>query len=61
MKIKVYTYLAVVPMLLGLIACAKQSTPSTTITDPAGITLIPYTSEDFRIIGFVPEGRVEVK
>jgi formylglycine-generating enzyme required for sulfatase activity len=61
MKIKVYTYLAVVPMVLGLIACAKQSTPSTPTTDLEDITLIPYTDEDFSINGLVPEGWVEVK
>jgi hypothetical protein len=61
MKIKIFSYLAVVPIILGLSACANKSTPSATTTHQVGITLIPSTREDNIISGLVPEGWVEVK
>jgi len=61
MKVRVSNYLAVIPIILGLTACAKQSTPSATANDLAGSTLIPFTSEVLSISGLVPDGWVEVK
>jgi len=61
-KIKnIFKNLALLLMLLGLIACSKGSTPSATINDQAGTTLIPYTSDDLNLSGLAPEGWIEVK
>lgn len=61
MKIKVYTYLSMVTILLGVIACAKQSTPYVTTSDLTDITLVPFTSAEFSFSGLVSEDWVEVK
>jgi len=64
MKFKVFTLLALLAMLVGIVACGEQATPTpspTATPDPADITLVPCASEEMGIRGVVPEGWVEVK
>ena len=64
MKFKGSTLLALLAMLLGAAACGEKATPTPTAPatpDAAGITLVPYTSEEMGIRGVVPDGWVEVK
>jgi CubicO group peptidase (beta-lactamase class C family) len=63
MKLDIFNLLILLTVLLGMTACSEQATsdlaPISTI-DPADITLVPYTSEDYGLSGVVPDGWVEV-
>jgi len=61
MKLKFHPLLALLAMLIGLTACSEMAAANAVTTDPADITLIPYTNEEFGISGLVPEGWLEVK
>lgn len=62
MKEKVYTLLVLLAMVLGMAACSEKAPPTPTATpNPAGITLVPYTSQELGISGVVPDGWVELK
>jgi len=63
-KLRISALLVVLAILVGLVACAENSTPAPSAadtTDLPEITLVPYTSEEFGLSGVVPEGWAELK
>jgi formylglycine-generating enzyme required for sulfatase activity len=60
-KRKVRFLMILLVMLIWLSACSENAVKNEIIDDQAGITLVPFNSEDFGISGLVPEGWVENK
>jgi len=64
MKFRILTLLVLLTILVGLAGCGGNSTPAPSAadtTESAGVTLVPYTSEEFGISGVVPDGWVDMK
>jgi hypothetical protein len=62
MKLKVPNLLALLVTLIGTAACGERTSPAPLAPappDPADITLVPHTSQEFGFTGVMPVGWVE--